>query len=176
VSDRVPPGPCLRPAGAEDLPAIAAIHAASWRSAYRDVLPADYLAGPVESDLLAHWQGVRMGGQDVVLVAGAGDPTGFIAVWCRPDPIIDNLHVLPGCRSGGIGTALMRGAAAALTARGHDTASLWVFTANARAVRFYERLGGKVAERTEKEVFGHRVPSLRMVWEGLGPLLLPPEA
>jgi ribosomal protein S18 acetylase RimI-like enzyme len=95
-------------------------------------------------------------------------PKGFSAAWCRPSPFIDNLHVLPSMRSRGIGAALMGAAAGRLVARGHSTAYLWVFERNEAAIRFYQRLGAVKARQEIKEVFGHRVPSVRMEWSDLG--------
>ena len=37
----------LRPATADDAALIAQLHIDSWRSAYRDILDAAYLAGPM---------------------------------------------------------------------------------------------------------------------------------
>jgi len=118
-------------------------------------------------DLSGHWPGTRIEPEDVVLVAERPDVIGFFAVWCRPDPFIDNLHVLPNMRSKGVGEGLMIAAAERLIGRGHSTATLWVFEENRRAVRFYERLGGVACERAVKKVFGHASPALKVVWSDL---------
>jgi hypothetical protein len=55
--------------------------------------------------------------------------------------------------------------------RGHATAFLWVFEKNRRAVRFYERLGGEVREREVKPVFGHAMPSVKVVWSDLSVII-----
>jgi len=160
----------VRPAGAQDAAAIAAVHAASWRDTYGGMLPEDYLANAVGADLEQQWTAHDFRERDVVLVAeddGAGKIAGFIAIWCRPDPFIDNLHVDPAQRSAGLGVKLMRAAGAELIARGHGTAWLWVFADNVRAIAFYERLGGTVIARADKQVFGHQVPSLKIAWDDL---------
>lgn len=158
----------IRPAKQDDLPVIASIHAMSWRDAYAGVLPADYLRSQVQQDLQAYWEQREILPQDVVLVADTPDgPVGFIAVWCRPAPFIDNLHVLPSMRSRGIGAALMEAAAGQLIARGHTTAYLWVFERNEAAIRFYQRLGAAKGRQEVKEVRGHKVPSLRLEWSDL---------
>jgi ribosomal protein S18 acetylase RimI-like enzyme len=158
----------IRPATEDDLPAIASIHSASWRDAYSEFLPAEYLAGQVDQDLQAYWEQQEIHPQDVVLVADTKDgPVGFVAVWCRPSPFIDNLHVSPSLRSRGIGAALMRAAAGRLMARGHTTAHLWVFESNLAAIRFYERLGAERTTRARKEFFGQSVLCVRMEWSDL---------
>jgi ribosomal protein S18 acetylase RimI-like enzyme len=159
----------IRPAKQDDLPMIASIHAMSWRDAYAGILPADYLRDQVQQDLEAYWKQREILPQDVVLVADTTDgPVGFIAVWCRPSPFIDNLHVLPSLRSRGMGAALMEAAAGRLIAQGHSTAYLWVFERNEAAICFYQRLGAVKGRQEMKEVFGHRVPSVRMDWSDLG--------
>lgn len=40
----------LRSANEGDAPAIAALHAASWRDAYADILAPDFLNGEIEAD------------------------------------------------------------------------------------------------------------------------------
>jgi ribosomal protein S18 acetylase RimI-like enzyme len=152
----------------EDLAAVATIQVASWRDAYAGVLPADYLAEQVQRDLRAHWEQQEIDPQDVVLVADTAEgPVGFVAVWCRPSPFVDNLHVLPSMRSSGIGAALMRAAVGRLVALGHSTAYLWVFESNVAAIRFYERLGAAKTGRERKEFFGQGVPCVRMDWRDL---------
>ncbi len=158
----------IRRAVTADRPRIAAIQTQSWQSAYAGVLPPDYLAGQLAGDLARHWQAVAISDSDIVLVAMSDDDiVGFIAVWVDPDPLIDNLHVLPGRRSAGIGRALMAAAADALEAGGHSRAHLWVVAENVRAIRFYERLGGRIVERADYMIFGNAVPSLRIEWSDL---------
>lgn len=158
----------IRPATQADVPAIASIHAASWRDAYSGILPADYLRGQVQRDLEADWARRQILAQDVVLLADTTDGSvGFIAVWCRPSPFIDNLHVLPSMRSRGLGAALMKAATERLVAQGHSTAYLWVFESNVAAIRFYERLGAARGRREAKQFFGHSVPSVRLEWTDL---------
>ncbi len=158
----------IRPATGQDIAAIAALQTASWRDSYRGMLSDAYLENEMSGDLLRHWQGVELRPEDVVLVAEeAGAVVGFIAVWCDPDPYIDNLHVLPDLRSRGTGRRLMQAAAEALMRRGHASAYLWVLEANRRALAFYESLGGQRGEAADHEVFGQMLPSLKVVWPDL---------
>lgn len=158
----------IRPANQDDLPMIASIHSTSWRDAYSGFLPADYLAGQVQLDLQAYWDQQQILPRDVVLVADTSDgPVGFVAVWCRPSPFVDNLHVAPSMRSGGIGAELMRAAAGRLITLGHSTAYLWVFESNVAAVRFYERLGAVRIRPAMKEFLGQGVLCVRMEWSDL---------
>ena len=47
--------PYLRDAGMADSGTIAAIHCASWRSAYAGVLERSFLDGPIEQDRAELW-------------------------------------------------------------------------------------------------------------------------
>ena len=159
----------IRPASRQDLVEIALIHSASWKEAYAGILPADYLSDQVDQDLREHWEQQKIQPGDVVLVAETGDGLlGFVAVWCRPNAFIDNLHVSQSVRSRGVGTELLRAAADRLIELGHSTAYLWVFESNADAIRFYERLGAVRVGSAIKEIYGHAVPSVRMDWTDLG--------
>jgi ribosomal protein S18 acetylase RimI-like enzyme len=157
----------IRPATDRDRAAIAAVHAASWQDAYRGILSDDYLESRVTDDRSRHWREIAICPDDVVIVADDGRVIGFIAISCRPEPYIDNLHVLPGLRSRGVGRQLMVAAAEALLCRGKSTAYLWVFEQNRRAVRFYERLGGVVVARMMQPTVGHDLPDLKVVWSDL---------
>lgn len=157
----------IRPANRSDLPKIAAIHIDSWRDTYADVLPPEFLKRRIEPSLEKHWREIVIQKGDLVLVAGKESIAGFIAVWCRPDPFIDNLHVTAARRSQKVGSALMLAAANELLRQGHRTAFLWVFESNREAIRFYERLGGVQKEKAMKSIFGHDVLSRKIEWVDL---------
>ncbi|MAG95190.1 MAG: GNAT family N-acetyltransferase [Alphaproteobacteria bacterium] len=154
----------IRSATPSDRTAIAAVHTASWQTAYRGTLPDEYLDNKAGDEIRRSWSGIEFSSEDVVLVAEDEQVVGFIAVWCKPDPFIDNLHVFPEQMSKGIGRKLMRAAAQELERLGHSTAYLWVFASNERAIRFYERLGGVRAVLENKDVLGHIIPSFKIEW------------
>lgn len=160
----------IRRAQDSDLPFIAAVQADSWRETYSDVLPEAYLADKLAEDLDRHWREVEIQPEDVVLVAEEDGIIGFIAVWCRPDSFIDNLHVKQSQRSKRIGSTLMTSAARQLVQQGHKTAYLWVVESNKRAIRLYERLGGVRTDRALKNLFGHKVPNVKIMWSNLSVL------
>ena len=95
----------IRCATQSDFSEIAAIQAESWKDVYSDVLPAWFLAGQIDRDLARHWREIEIQKEDIILVAEQGSLVGFAAVWCRPTPFIDNLHVRPSHRSKKIGSA-----------------------------------------------------------------------
>jgi GNAT superfamily N-acetyltransferase len=74
---------------------------------------------------------------------------------------VRSLFVSPSHWRAGVGRALMDAALDDLRERGHSTATVWSFSANDRANRFYESCGFEPdgAERTEERFAG--IPSIR---------------
>ena len=164
----------VRKATEADLPGIASLHTRSWRDTYAGILPASLLGTRLEREFTAHWRHIDIQARDVVLVAESERLCGFIAVWCRPTPYIDNLHVRPSLRSKNIGTALMASAAQELLSQGHTTAYLLVFEHNQKAVRFYQRMGGGITDQAAQDIFGYSIPSLKIEWSDLSAMLNQP--
>jgi len=157
----------IRRATSSDLQYITAIHVESWKDAYSNVLPAEFITGQLDRALAQHWRHIEIRNKDIVLIAEEDLPVGFISVWCRPIPFIDNLHVRPSHRSKNIGSALMKAVAEELIKKEHRTAYLWVFESNKKAMRFYERLGGTQKEQAMKNIFGYEVLSRKIEWDDL---------
>ncbi len=162
-------GPAIREAGPSDADAVAALHLASWRSAYRGILADAYLDGQAEADRLALWRGRFSEGADarIVLVAEeAGELAGFVCLERRADDpwglLVDNLHARPDRRGRGIGRLLLREIARRIPG---DPVHLWVLEANGPARRFYERIGGRAVERVlKREPDGFDHPVIRIAW------------
>ncbi len=157
----------IRRAQAQDLKPIADLQLESWKDTYAGVLPKDYFFNQAAADIHRHWCELKISNDDVVLVAENKEIIGFIAVWCRPDPFIDNLHVKPSHRGQKIGFAMMEAVAQILFKLGKKTAYLWVFLSNKKAIRFYEKLGGVRKEEAIKMIFGHEVLSVKIEWEDI---------
>jgi len=159
--------PTIRPAGVVDADAIAALHAASWRSAYRGIFKDSTLGPMLDDERRKHWRArlAAMAPADTVLIA---DGLGFIAAWGKGDTgfgtYIDNLHVHPERRSAGLGRRLLGEAMRRVAESGETRAYLWVFDANTRAIEFYRRLGGEIVEGGFDEVDGLQLPHCRIAW------------
>lgn len=158
----------IRDATKADFNAVALLQIASWRSAYKDLLPKDYLGQPVADDLLQHWSDHIPGPEDVILVhQGKNGIDGFINVLANTPAYIDNLHVDPAEKSLGIGTTLMRAAATRLIDLEQSSARLTVITGNHSAIRFYQGLGARRGVEKQVLLYGQLVTSVEMIWADL---------
>lgn len=174
----------LREADAGDIEAIARLHAESWRTAYRGQYSDAYLDGPVIDDRLAVWHErltAPAPNQHTIVAddaASAGSAlAGFACAFGADDArwgtLLDNIHVDPGRKRGGIGTLLIVEMARWAHEQHPDIGFyLWVLEANAPARRFYERLGARNAEAATSEApGGGSIVGLRYVWDTPGALL-----
>jgi ribosomal protein S18 acetylase RimI-like enzyme len=147
----------VRPAVPADAPAIARVHVASWRAAYRGIIPQQVLDELDEAEWAArhraHLQDAAAA--QVILVC---EQDGAIIAFLTHGPPRDadvpprsgELHALyadPAVWGTGAGRALTEAALDALRAAGCDEAVVWVLDDNARGRRFYE-LAGFTLERS----------------------------
>jgi GNAT superfamily N-acetyltransferase len=143
----------LQPA---DVEAVAGLHARSWRTAYRGILDDKYLDGPIVPERREFWRDrlAQPSADHIGLLAVEnGTAVGFAFALRNHDPVwgtlLDNLHVAPEHRGGGVGTKLLHALAERLAEQPSAGLHLWVFEANVRTRRYYERLGAAVIERQE---------------------------
>lgn len=138
-----------RPMTSADADQVAWIHAQSWRSAYRGILPGRYLDHEIENERRTYWRGRLADTTDRDYGAIAfldGESAGFVFGIADHSPewghLLDNLHMLPAMRGHGGGRVLLRAFAEALTRERKDQGlHLWVYDANRDAIRFYDQLG-----------------------------------
>jgi GNAT superfamily N-acetyltransferase len=139
----------IRLAALGDAPAIAALHAESWRATYRGALRDDYLDGDVLAERHATWSArltTPAANQHVLVAEDGGELVGFACAYACDDERygtqLDNLHVRPARHGEGIGARLLRALAAWCVATHPGTGIyLWVVDQNHGARRFYDALG-----------------------------------
>jgi GNAT superfamily N-acetyltransferase len=163
-----PPQPSIRSAAAADASAIAEVHVASWRGAYRGLIPdevLDALSVTESADRWRAWVDSSLAGRPTdrdpavthrLLVARLHDR---IVGWATfgaardadpgPRHELAGLYVHPDAWSHGVGDSLLRAVESELRALGAADAYLWVLAGNERAIGFYERHGWR-ADGTEK--------------------------
>lgn len=173
--------PTLRPMTPADADAVAALHAASWRSAYRGIFSGRFLDHEVTQERRRAWRErlqENPSNTDWGLVAedGHGCMIGFAYVIPNHDPdwghYVDNLHVAPDFKGGGLGRRLMQAVASQLPSEPPRPLHLWVLHANEPAKRFYARLGAEFAEqRLDDSLADERHLVRRCVWRTPSTLL-----
>ena len=130
--------------------AIAEVQVASWRDAFRGILPDDYLDEWVTvENRTADWEellGEPKPGRFVLVAAEGATLLAFAVV---EDAEVSALHVRPDRRRTGVGKRLLDESLARLRAAGHEEAELWVLVDNVRARRFYEREGWTCSGETK---------------------------
>jgi GNAT superfamily N-acetyltransferase len=170
----MPDGPSFRSATRDDADAIGALHALSWQTAYRGLLPATLLGESLVPERVRHWRArLDAPGGDrrfVRLAESAAGLIGFACVLLDEDPasgpLVDNLHVHPGAKGRGVGRALFVAALewSSRAAPGRPI-HLYVIEGNQAARAFYDRLGGRIVWSGTREVAGVTgVPELRYEW------------
>jgi GNAT superfamily N-acetyltransferase len=160
----------LRPAEPADALAVARVHVRSWQTAYRNLLPNDYLDQLRPEDRAQKYTFGSPNSADpyTIVAAEAGVIHGFATTAPARDPDVPDfgelcaLYVEPDHWGRGIGVALVTAARTRLVDLGFKSAVLWVLTGNVRAERFY-RLDHWTADgqRRSDEVWGVAVNELR---------------
>jgi GNAT superfamily N-acetyltransferase len=122
----------LRRATAADAATLAAVQEEASRAGVAHVYPPELYPFPTEA-VRERWRRFTEDGGFAVMT---GD--GFAAV---AEPFLEAIYVRPSSWGGGLAVTLHDAAVEELRARGVTRARLWVLAENARARRFYERLG-----------------------------------
>ena len=161
----------IRTATVDDAAAIATVHVESWRTTYKGIVPADFLARLSYEQREQFWRQVltEPGGAGFVYVAddGHGQVVGFVSG--GPERSGDTLYtgelyaiyLLAPYQGQGIGRQLASTLVTRLIQEGMTALLLWVLAANP-ARKFYERLGGQPVY--EKMVTIGGVPLLEVAY------------
>jgi GNAT superfamily N-acetyltransferase len=168
----------IRDAHPDDFKNIGALHAISWLTTYRGLIPDSYLNDQLEEERRKYWKEKLLSLQprEFVLVAeDEGSLCGFVAVLDKPengyDALIDNLHVRPDVKGKGIGGKLLNAVAKRLKETGRTTVYLWVLNGNDAAAAFYLAKGATAADEGTGIFGGHVVGERRYAWNSLDPLM-----
>jgi ribosomal protein S18 acetylase RimI-like enzyme len=139
----------VRPALQQDAEAIARVNIATWHSAYRGLLPDDFLASLSEASYAERWRRVLRDDSSSVHVVE--QPEGIVGFASGGrERAGENgfagelyaIYVLAGAQRQGHGRQLVRAVAGALREMKLKDMIVWVLRDNASARQFYERLGG----------------------------------
>ncbi|OLY73880.1 GNAT family acetyltransferase [Pseudomonas sp. ATCC PTA-122608] len=142
----------IRAARIDDAGDIAWVHIRSWQQAYRELMPADYLASleATQPRREAFWrQSIEQENEAVFVAEVEGRVVGWIVVSPSRDEDanpgetgeVQALYVLAEHWGTGVGRALWLWGLEYLASLGLETATLWVLAGNHRAIRFYRNAG-----------------------------------
>jgi GNAT superfamily N-acetyltransferase len=139
----------IRLAMPADARAVAGVHVRSWQSAYRSLLPAEYLDSLRPEDRAARYDFSHIDPQKPCTLVAEIDVAicGFATTMPSRDADLPDhgelaaLYVEPSLWNRGLGVALIQAARAQMVELGFRQASLWLLKGNERAGRFY-RLDG----------------------------------
>lgn len=141
----------------DDRLAVSGIYEASWKYAYRDILPRRYL----ESIPAGRWVSGLDRGEMTTLVALEGGVYIGTASCCGSRfPEFDgwgelvSIYLLPEYMGRGYGRPLLEAAVSALASQGYRNVFLWVLEENRRARAFYERSGFRNGGTFLEDVIG----------------------
>jgi len=160
----------LRPGTSADAQLVAGMHAQSWASAYRGMLPDDFLDREMPAERETHWrtrfEELAAGAGEVLIAIQDDRPIGFVCL-VAPDEngsvFVDNLHALPEAKGKGLGTAMLSVAAQWARDRGATSMHLSVLEPNVAAIGFYESRGWRLAGREDDTMGGIDIVALRYV-------------
>jgi ribosomal protein S18 acetylase RimI-like enzyme len=154
----------LRHARAGDARGIAAVHVQTWRDAYRDQLPAPFLAALSVEARERYWADelkVMPADRQPWVADAEGTIVGFVT--CGParetsasaqTGEVYSLYVLPDCWDRGVGRSLLAHAVRDLAHHGYSEVIVWLLADNRRARLFYEMAGWSVDGATKHDQIG----------------------
>jgi RimJ/RimL family protein N-acetyltransferase len=163
----------IRPATVDDAARLAVVHVASWRRAYRGLLPDDLLDGLSAAARERRWTSALAAPHArgaVLVVERDGQLLGFASVGLErsgepadTDGELYAIYLDPDHWRHGVGTALHDAALDRLGELGFRTASLWVLVGNERAMAFYRRNGWREDGTTRVDIHpsGVELPEIR---------------
>ena len=150
----------VRPAEVSDAAAIAAVHVDTWRTTYRGLLPADFLASLEKAGYEQRWERTLADGSGRVFVAEDDRRVVGFASGGRERAGEDGfsgelyaIYVLEAAQGRGHGRRLVRAVVQGLREMRLADMIVWVLRDNHDARHFYERMGG-VYVRTQPITIG----------------------
>jgi GNAT superfamily N-acetyltransferase len=161
----------IRDACADDVEWLAVVHVASWKDAYRTLMPDDYLDALQPADRIDWWRTRLAEPVPGSFLLVAEDEDGAIRGFASMLPheelgpewaLLPQLYLEPTAWGQGIGHALLTEALRRANEAGHRQMELWTVVGNVRARRFYEARGWTTdgTERTS-HVWGVDLPEIR---------------
>jgi GNAT superfamily N-acetyltransferase len=148
----------VRAATPADASALAALHRATWRAAYSELLPPGTLDGLETPQVQRAWGDTVEGGATVLIATEGSHPVGFVVAGPAPEDevvaadgtlppdatrtvLVSTLLVEPRWGRRGHGGRLLAAAAAVLRDAGAIRGIVWVPAEDPASLNFYRRVG-----------------------------------
>ncbi len=166
----------IRGARGSDAEAIAAVHDAAWRDAYRGIIPGRELEKMVARRGPKWWQTAILSGSRLSVLDFDDAIGGYASYGRNRVPALPfggevfELYLAPEFQGLGFGKRLFEWARKDLADHGYGSVLIWALADNERAVSFYQKLGGRIVRRADERfgqetrgriAFGFDLTSLR---------------
>ncbi len=149
----------IRPARPDDAEAIAEAHDASWRDAYRGIIPGAELERMIARRGPRWWRSAILRGTGLLVLDFDGTIAGYATYGRNRVPTmpysgeIFEIYLVPEYQGLGFGRRVFNAARRELADHGYLSTIVWALADNEKALGFYRRLGGLPIRRAE-ERFG----------------------
>lgn len=161
----------IRKGTLDDVKDISRIHALSWKSAYKGIVPQAYLDELKEDFwVTAFTTWIKNNVLTVQIITDKGSSVGCVAYGRSRDKTLPNwgeivsIYLLPEYFGKGYGNKLLESALLDLKESGYRNIYLWVLKDNHRARRFYENNGLQCSkDECICEIMGKKLTDLRYV-------------
>ncbi len=174
----------IRHAEVGDAAGIGSVHAESWRTTYRGIVPDAYLDA-IDVDEWSERQRRYMAEAPDDAVSLVAEVEGQVVGWAvggpNREPELDHagelyaVYLLPEHQRKGIGLKLTMAIARWLMDTGVESMAVWVLADNHTARRFYEALGAEYCQEREVKVGGADLAEVAYRWSDLSRLGIPNE-
>ena len=151
----------------DDFDAISRIYALSWKTAYKNIVPQQYLDELSES----RWSDIlRNSPNDAFVIMENGIYIGTSSICPARDEKMSgwgeiiSIYLLPEYFGKGYGKPLFDNSVNALLNMGFDKIYVWVLEQNMRARRFYEKNGFTLFDKKMINVGGVDLPEVRYIY------------
>ena len=156
----------IRRAREADLGSLSTVFDASWREAYRGLIPGVALERLIAGRDRAWWRSALRRGRPIALVETGERVVGYAAYGrtrsraLGTEAEIDELYLLPEYQGVGLGRRLFKAVRNDLADHGLARIGAWTLEDNARAADFYAGLGGRPGPRALDRLAGVPLPKV----------------
>jgi ribosomal protein S18 acetylase RimI-like enzyme len=162
----------VRQATANDAADISRIYALSWKAAYRDMVPQEFLDDLKEDHWVSYFHHTLADGSlSALMISDDSQSVGCAAFGRSRDESLSDwgeivsIYLHPHYFGKRYGETLLHGAVDALAQQGYSRIYLWVLRENVRARRFYEKHGFVCrGDECTVEIMGQQLVDLRYVY------------